>query len=445
VALKPPIVAALCLSFLGPLLAQQTAVTYLSREDAVPVFAALGEPLPSSAEWASWIAGRDRETRARIAEGDETTIVNWLLFGTSFTREPRVDAKSPDVSRAVSRRIDDLVRALDRNHEDTKTRNGEPALAERIEFARQVVGSGETARRRLVAALDRLSKEQEELAGRDREARQLGDSRLEFAERSRIYRDRGLATDTSLRSSFAIDEALRQLARDRGINAPIRRVAIVGPGIDFADKQAGYDAYPPQTIQPFAVQGSLLRLGLARPDALEVVALDLNDRVNAHISHAVSRSKAGQPYAIRLLLPESVAWTPEFAAYWQTFGEQIGQSKAASGTSAFKVRTIQVAPSLVRAVSASDVNVTAQRLELERAALFDLVIATNIFVYYDRLQQGLAAVSLSRMLRPDGFLLSNNAIVELPAIGLQSVGYSKTLNSDNPEDGDLVIWYRKIR
>ena len=461
VALKPPFAAAaLCFTVLAPVLAQQSPdhedtkarrpVTYLSREDAAPVFSALGEPLPAAAEWASWIAARDRETRARVAEGDETSIVNWLLFGTSFTREPRIasvtpadsvaqgfspaDQKSPDLSRALSRRLDDLVAALERGGGD-----------ERLEFARQLFGSGESARRRLLAALDRLSKEQDVLASRDRAARQLGDSRLEFAERSRIYRDRGLSTDTSLRSSFAIDQALRQIARDRAMTAPVRRVAIVGPGVDFADKQAGYDSYPPQTIQPFAVQDSLLRLGLARPGALEVTTLDLNARVNAHITRAATRSQAGQPYAIRLLLPEAPAWTPEFLDYWQIVGGQIGRTEAAPGTSEFKMRTVEVSPAVADAVSASDVNVTAQRLVLEKSALFDLVIATNIFVYYDRFQQGLAAVSISRMLRVDGLLLSNNAIVEIPDVGLRSIGYSKTHNSNNSEDGDLVIWYRKVR
>ena len=42
----------------------------------------------------------------------------------------------------------------------------------------------------------------------------------------------------------------------------VRRVALIGPGLDFTDKAEGYDFYPPQTIQPFALLDSLVRLGL---------------------------------------------------------------------------------------------------------------------------------------------------------------------------------------
>jgi hypothetical protein len=41
----------------------------------------------------------------------------------------------------------------------------------------------------------------------------------------------------------------------------------VGPGLDFADKQEGYDFYPLQTIQPFAVIDSLRVRKLAPPMA----------------------------------------------------------------------------------------------------------------------------------------------------------------------------------
>ena len=52
-------------------------------------------------------------------------------------------------------------------------------------------------------------------------------------------------------------------------------------------------------------------------------------------------------------------------------------------------------------------------------------------------------ISVANMLRPGGFLLSNNALVEVPSTGLSSVGYTKTLYSDRDEDGDLIIWYQK--
>ena len=41
-------------------------------------------------------------------------------------------------------------------------------------------------------------------------------------------------------------------------------------------------------------------------------------------------------------------------------------------------------------------------------------IATNILLYYDVFGQSLAAVNIAAMLRPGGFLLTNNRIFELP-------------------------------
>lgn len=67
----------------------------------------------------------------------------------------------------------------------------------------------------------------------------------------------------------------------------------------------------------------------------------------------------------------------------------------------------------------SDLNITAQRLALGGAERFDLVIGTNISLYYDRLDQGLAMAGLSSMLKRGGFLLSNNTLVEVPSVGLR--------------------------
>ena len=80
-----------------------------------------------------------------------------------------------------------------------------------------------------------------------------------------LYRDRGLSSDTSLRVDFALEQALAAL-RDRGelAHRPVERVAVVGPGLDFVDKAQGYDFYPVQMVQPFALADSLRRLGSGR-------------------------------------------------------------------------------------------------------------------------------------------------------------------------------------
>ena len=72
---------------------------------------------------------------------------------------------------------------------------------------------------------------------------------------------------------------------------------------------------------------------------------------------------------------------------------------------------------------------------------FDLVIATNVLVYYDKLDQSLAFAGIEAMLRPGGFFLTNNAIVELPVSQLRSVGVVTVRHS--ADKTDHVFWYRR--
>src|SRR5439155_19150748 len=108
----------------------------------------------------------------------------------------------------------------------------------------------------------------------------------------------------------------------------VKRVAVIGSGLDFTDKQEGYDFYPQQSIQPFAIIDTLLCLGLARADALEVTTFDLSSRVNDHLARARERAQHGQGYVVQLPRDLQASWKPEAISYWERFGDQIGQAVA---------------------------------------------------------------------------------------------------------------------
>jgi hypothetical protein len=245
-----------------------------------------------------------------------------------------------------------------------------------------------------------------------------------------------------------VEEALQQLQRKGILKAGIARVAIVGPGLDFTDKQDGYDFYPVQTIQPFAVIDSLMRLGLANGSDIQVTAFDLSPRINDHLGRASANAREGMSYVVQLPLDARVRWTRDLRRYWETFGDQIGTPvkpvTIPAGAGDVKLRAVRVRPLFAATITPEDLNIVLQHRELPEAEQFDLIVGTNIFVYYDRLHQGLAMVNIGKMLRPGGLLLSNNALLELPATRLKSVGYSKTLYSDRSEDGDLVLWYQRL-
>jgi hypothetical protein len=101
-----------------------------------------------------------------------------------------------------------------------------------------------------------------------------------------------------------------------------------------------------------------------------------------------------------------------------------------------------VRPPVVLSVTPVDLNIVTERIDLQ----FDLVIATNILLYYDVFEQSLAAVNIAKMLRPGGFLLTNNRIFELPNSPLAGVGFTDATYMSLTgigDVGDRVIWYQR--
>jgi hypothetical protein len=454
--------------------------SYIPYDDAQPILQALIEDLPRElqgkssdeirADWPAWVARRDAEIRRRLIQGDEDSLVNVLLFGTSFTRQPRITgrqvillarvaiqkgiatsltAPSAEVSRLdeiLKGRIDDLVKGL-----------VAPDNNERLLFARQLMVTqkgyipGSTAgrdqiKKYLVSSLERVLTEQVGYAKAVEAARLLGDSREEFYERSKLYRNRGLSLDTSLLPDFAIEEALKTM-KAQGLlkEGSVRHIAIVGPGLDFTDKQEGYDFYPQQSIQPFAVVDSLIRLRLSLPGNLQVETLDLSPRVNDHLSRAKRLAQRGREYVVQLPRSLEAQWKAGAVQYWERFGDQIGVSAQPvaipAEVSDVKVRAVRIKPTVVSRITPADLNIVLQRLELAPAERFDLIIATNILIYYDAFEQSLAMSNVQAMLRPDGFLLANNALPEFPFLPLHATGYVTVVYSDRPNDGEHMVWY----
>ena len=77
-------------------------------------------------------------------------------------------------------------------------------------------------------------------------------------------------------------------------------MAVIGPGLDFTDKGFGYVFYPLQTLQPFAIYDSLVRLGLAEPGKIEVIAFDISQEVLEHLRRARDRAEKGENYVVQL-------------------------------------------------------------------------------------------------------------------------------------------------
>lgn len=460
---------------IAPTAAQSRAAaparSFIPYEEARPILDAMRDTLSpelrdiqSAAAWARWAEQRDRAIRARLVQGDVDSVVNFMLFGTSFTARPRITlaaliefarkissaqaTASPEAvafAQALQDRAGDLINAMLR-----------PSENERVTYARRLVESQgidiktaagrEAAKTYLIKNLSRVVGENEGYTRVLESARVMGDASGEFAERSKLFRDRGLSSDTSLMPNFALEKSLAAL-KAQGLLAAgsVRRVAIIGPGLDFTDKQDGYDFYPQQTIQPFAVIDSLLRLGLAKPQDLKLTTLDLSPRVNDHLAQARARAARNLPYAVQL--PLDAEWSAELKSYWSKFGDQVGAPatpvQVPAGLGQLKVRAVSMRPAIVSMIEPQDLNVVLQRMSLAPGERFDLIVATNILVYYDVFEQSLALANIERMLRPGGLLLSNNALLELPGSGVRSVGYDTAVYSNRAGDGDHIVWYQR--
>ena len=408
--------------------------------------------------WPDWVKREDAAIRARVQAGDEDSIANFLLFGTSFTKQPRATetqlagivvrqretgATTFVPSPLLKGRIEDFIAGL-----------AAPAGNERLQFARDVIArlgidiSTEDGRTRLRRYLE----DRAALVGSAVHAPTLSDPNASLVDQITIFRDRGLSSDSAIPIEFGIEQALATIRADGTMpSASVRRVAIIGPGLDFTDKQEGYDFYPPQTIQPFAVIDSLRRIGLAAPAGVQLTTFDLSARVLAHIATARRRASEGKAYS--LVLPRALdrSWSSELTAYWQRFGDHIGQQASVPapppGAGRVSVRGVLVQPSVVLSLEPRDLNIVLQRVEpLATGEQFDLIVATNILLYYDVFEQSLAMTNIAKMLRPGGVFLTNDGLLELPAAAVRSAGERDVTYMKLPDSsvkGDHLTWYQR--
>jgi hypothetical protein len=449
----------------------QTAVRAVSWTDVAPIVAAMPDAVPGlltaaagaspEQRFASWVAEERQAHLRRLARGEEDALVNLLLFGTSFTREPRMTtsrlAELDGQWRAGDRTAQDrLLRSYRRRAADLVAAIGGPAGGERFRLAGEWlrraghgVGTAAARERSIEFLLGALARVREEAATLTRQLESLRNLRPDeaAAHRSRVFRDRGLASDSSVLTQFAVDKAIHALSADGVLAAAtVRNVAIVGPGLDFLDKQEGVDLYDPQSLQPFTVMDSIEDAGLAAAGAVQVTTLDLNPSVNQHLRRAIARAQNRQPY--RLVLPRDLTteWNSDAIAYWKRAGSRIGlfePKPAVSTLATVELRALLVRPAAVRRLRILDADIVCDRLPGNGA--FDLVVATNVLLYYDRFQQALALASIASMLRPGGILLTNGVVPDLDAISMRAAGGVAVPFSARAGDGEQMLWYRVIR
>lgn len=431
---------------------------FISFQAAQPSLKAMSEQLPpdlkaegplDAERWFKWVQAQDLAIRQRLDRGTEDTLTNLLRFGVTFTKEYRIDdeylvryGQSSLVNAFAENRANDLIKALASPNPPERMTEMRAFLEKRGLFLK-------TPQQRAMVKnylLDNLARMRDEFL---KYRAQTKDEH-----RFQLFQDRGISLDTNLWPDYQLDLHFRSMI-EKGLLSPgsVHRVAIVGPGLDFANKEAGSDFYPPQTTQPFAVLDSLVRLGIADPDKIEIYTLDISQDVNLHIDHARKNAALGHPYVVQLAWntarPMSAEYRKNFTDYWQQLGNKIGSPVAPipvpSGVGALRSRAVTIPPKIVRQVTPLDMNIVYQRLALSPEQAFDLVIGTNIFVYYGAFEQSLARANIAAMLKPGGYLISNDKLPDTVPSGLTDVLDTPVVSSVEPLVSDVVFCYQRGR
>jgi hypothetical protein len=406
-----------------------------------------GSDIEDSAAWDDWVRARDAEVRARVDRGVEDSISNLILYGASYTNLPRLGSAESAVSSTgeltagARARVRALAAAL-----PNAARN------ERVRFVREFLARKGTDREAIEAKLEenlrRMAAEQRGYQEKLKQAEKAGDPAAVLLTRGTLYEERGLSVDTSLLPNYALEDTLRTM-REKGAIRPgsIHRILVIGPGLDFADKRDGYDFYPLQTIQPFATLEAVARQGLGRPEETTVVTADLNVAVNTHVWRLAERGRAGQPYTVQLPRLTSAEWSPAAVSYWEHFGELLGNPVKALPVpmvvNDVKVRAVAIRPRYAAQMQWFDLNIVTQTMDVPEGHGFDLVIATNVLVYYDLFQQALAMGNIAHLMNHGGVFLCNHALPAQHAQALDYLGRRTVVYTPSGAYGDDVVAYRR--
>lgn len=356
----------------------------------------------SEASFNRYIEELERRTGERLLEGENDHLIAYLLQSARFTTEPRIEpalsameylrADSPEarVPAAVERRMDSFLKAR-------------PGSDVRLAyFQKLVAGRGKPY---LVAAYARTMRFlYEKESG---QAKNLPPADL--------YRERGYATDTQVEANFAVWTALSVL---KSLQPGLRtdRILIVGPGLDLAPRTGLLDLFPPQSYQPFAVADAALSLDLASLERLRVHCLDVNPLVIEYFRDLAK----GRGRGLNLIsgLRRDLL-SSDFQNYFLQLGRQIGKEERLELPPALAShlgKSLAIRPDVAPAATAARMNILTERYDPSPG--YDLVVATNILVYFNEQECGLALANICSMLRPGGYLVHNEIRPEIEKIGL---------------------------
>ena len=330
------------------------------------------EELPERLRDAEWLAAIPRATAQRVGDGEWDHVVHYALQSRRFTGLAMVNpGESARQWKQLGRIPDDAAARL-------RAFVAAPARVARHAAMRAMVQDAEHLRREYSRAMGFLY--EKEWASRELE----GAARRTFV--AGLYQQRGYSTDTDVTAGYGVHTGLGVLAGLRP-GSKIRRVLLVGPGLDWAPRMDLEENAPPQSLQPFALADSLIRMGLAAADDLRIDCVDVNPRVVTHLN-AFAAGK-------RSLWLRETPGDDEWRSYFLALGKAAGTRRGGE---------VVVSAGVAKGVRAWPMNVLTQRV---RGGGYDLAVATNVLLYFSDRELGLALANMGHAVRAGGHLLHN--------------------------------------
>ena len=379
--------------------------TRITWEAVAPFHMRLEQRGITAATFASYVDRARQDNARRVRDGDLDHLIFYALQSRHFTRrppiEPALSAKAlvdhgGTIPSDVPPRIGEFLQAIDSSSRD-------PRVAYFRALMKSAFPATNDREKALLAEYRRVMKF---VYDKEFVARQAGPDAV-----TDLYRARGLSTDTAVEAGYVVYSGLGIL-KSLDPTRQIRRVLIVGPGLDLAPRTALVENGPPESYQPWAVIDALLSFGLSRAGDLVVVGADINPRVVDHLTQARTA-----PPTLTLVsgIAESstVRVADDYREYFAQLGRAVGDgsNQPAPIAPGHLSKMVRIRLEAARSLAAENLDVVTERLS---AAPFDLIIATNILPYFDDTQLALAISNVAAMLASGGVFMHNEP---RPALG----------------------------
>jgi len=334
---------------------------------------------PDAAVFAQYQRENADSSAERLLRGEQEHLAYYILQARAFTKRPPISpgAAAKDfhdhdsvASPAVRDRMRDFLKELPKKSQDPRLLLWQKSLA---------------AEQRTLPYLDQCHAEAMRFVYAREVTRERG-----------LYRRRGFSLDSVMEAGYIAWTGLA-VVRDLRKTEQFARALVVGPGLEFSSRVGFREDLPVQSVQPYLVLDAMLSLGLAVPAAARVDCVDLNQRVVSVINDFSRRAPA------RLVLRETVG-DEESRRWWESAGRKLGPS--IRGT---RAKSIEVKPEWLERVRAARMDLLTERV----GGQYDVIVVTNLLLYFDNRQLGLALANLASMLRPGGVLIHNEARPEV--------------------------------